>query len=85
MSEGILNLNYRETLDKVDSYEEYLSSMSITLDIQRWKKSLSLNSKDAYQQYLNKYPKGNYAYEAQLKIDKFNVVEESEQEVKAWN
>jgi len=82
MSKSILNLYYRDTLDKVDSYEEYLSSMNITLDTQLWKKSLSLNSKNAYQKYLNEYLKGNYAYEAQLKIDNFNAVEEREQENK---
>jgi len=85
MSKSILNIYYRETLDKVDSYEEYLSSMSITLDTQLWEKSLSFNNKSAYQEYLNEYPKGNYRDEAQLKINGFNAVNEREEEIKAWN
>lgn len=81
MSKSILNIYYRETLDKVDSYEEYLSSMSITLDTQLWKKSLSANNKSAYQEYLNEYPKGNYCDEAQFNINAFNVINERERKL----
>lgn len=85
MSKNILNIDYREILDVVDSYEEYLSSMSITLDAQLWKKTLSVDNKRAYQEYLNKYPKGHYYDKAQSKINAFNAVEEREKETKAWN
>jgi hypothetical protein len=85
MSKSILNIYYRETLDKIDSYEAYLSSMSITLDTRLWKKSLSANNKSAYQEYLNEYPKGNYHDEAQLKINEFNAVNEREKDTEAWN
>lgn len=85
MSKSILNIDYRETLDAVDSYEEYLSGMNLTLDAQLWKKSLSVDNKMAYRAYLNKYPKGHYCDEAQLKINAFNATEEREEEAKAWN
>jgi len=85
MSKRILNIYYRETLNKIDSYEEYLSSMNLTLDAQLWEKSLLANNERAYQEYLNEYPKGNYRDEAQLKINALNAVNEREEEIKAWN
>ena len=77
MSDSILNIYYRETLDKIDSYEEYLSSMNITLDTQLWEKSLLANNKRAYQEYLNEYPKGIYRKKA---IDSIEFINDK----KAW-
>ena len=68
MSDAILNINYHETLDKIDSYKEYLSSINMILDTPLWKKSLSINTRESYSHYLAIYPKGLYSKEAQNKI-----------------
>ncbi len=84
MSESLLNIYYRETLDKVDSYEEYLSSMINTLDTQEWKKALSVDNQYAYKNYLYKYSNGIHKDEVQKKIDSFTEIEAKEADKRAW-
>ncbi len=84
MSQSLLNMNYRETLDNVDSYEEYLSSIKDTLDTQEWKKALSIDTQYAYKNYLYKYSNGVYKDKAQKKIDYFIKIEAKEADKRAW-
>jgi len=81
MSEGILNLNYRETLDKVDSYEEY---RTLFIDELNWHRVLEQNTKSICEDYLFAYPNGLYSNQTKRKVDEF-VRLEKEQEIKDWN
>jgi len=80
MSEGILNLDYLETLDKVDSYEEYIMELKKIEDKIWWEKATKQNTKRSYEKYLTNYSSGIYSFEAREKINKF-VVRKREKEL----
>ncbi len=71
---SILNIYYRETLDKIDSYQEYISEVKKVEDKMWWGKATNQNTKIAYEKYLNSYLNGIYSFEAREKIDEFIAV-----------
>jgi len=69
---SILNIYYRETLDKIDSYREYINELKKVEDKMWWGKATNKNTKKAYEKYLMNYYNGIYSNEAKTKVDEFN-------------
>ena len=86
MSESILNINYHETLDKIDSYEEYISNIRNILDEKIW---TLINSKESREKVIcfpdyieRKYfhvfgEKGKYINEAKEIIENHQIEEDA--------
>lgn len=85
MNEEILNVKYKELLSKVDSYDEYFSSLNDIFDYKAWEKCLVEDNKNIYQKYLKENTKGLHRDEAQTKIDKFIRFEKNEANKKDKN
>ena len=81
---SIANLNYKDILNRVDGYEEYLEEIENINEKKVWEKVLKINTKQAYLKYIEYYPTSIYAEIAEIKAREFIEIDKKDKENKEF-